>query len=155
MCCQHQLPTQPFRRSFMNIRELILEAFGPDGFYIVDSDERCLKNGSCRYQHEENGVLTKCAVGRWLISDFAAHLDEACSADGVYSISGIIMRLMHDDLDWKTIFKPEVQDIPERVWTEMQNIHDESSYWDECGITSDGQEAIDTILHRYPEEKDS
>ena len=102
-------------------------------FYSEDTCRRSVNtNGRCRYL-SENGNM--CAFGRYLPKTKLkiAHEREGASAGKVMRALGI-----------KT-FKGEDSNF----WNDVQGFHDHHHFWNEEGLTCEGEAQYEKLLERY------
>lgn len=106
----------------MTARELALDTFK---YYEEDPSRRAMASlVACSYKTDDN---KKCAVGRWFDEDKMEKLSiswEYLDSIGIYKdIQDLV------DIDPREILKDEVKDIPDSLWIDLQNWHDNESYW--------------------------
>ena len=107
--------------------------------------------GSCQYYTEEGNM---CAVGRCMISP-----EDSQVKYGMGTIRGVVCRLNNidlttpeSDLDTKSVdqlLKPEYHGHNVGFWTDLQMLHDESSNWDDDGLTISGRAEANKLLTKY------
>lgn len=119
-------------------------------FYSKDPSRRAkkfLNSGAvvCDYFIEDKGEEKCCAVGRFLIDA------ESVSNNTPGPIAEWSGDLIFQD-DGETIddfLVDSVKGHPVDFWEDLQNLHDIDGYWDEFGLTEDGEEFYQSILLRW------
>ena len=87
----------------------------------------------------DNG--SKCAVGMFIKDEYINDKDWVMS---------------HNDDGAKYLLDPsdeilieEYRGLGVEFWTDMQSLHDEAAYWDEKGLTSEGEDMVAEIEKEY------
>lgn len=109
-------------------------------FYSVDPiDRRAVNYDVCKYKTTDG---KKCAIGRWILDE---NYDKDFEGNGIQS--------------WKTYEstgKTILQSLPEEIQLlgdeflrDVQNLHDNRTYWDDKGLSVAGKINYDAIDKRY------
>lgn len=127
----------------MNTQEIILDNFGPEGFYSTDPSRRAHTDGCCRYHKVTNaGVITMCALGRAMMEGEAERMESECPG----SIGSVLSHLEYEELELDAILRPDMRGHSTEFWRELQDIHDLVENWDDDRLTSLGQRMVDAFL---------
>ncbi len=119
------------------------KAFLEDTIKYFNSLNRCekerenSKSALCIYSAIDE-VKTGCAIGRWLEPDLAKSLDDSegySTAVDDYLIFNSLPEWMRN-LDQKFLF-------------EVQRLHDSSNFWNNSGISSDGETQANLIREKF------
>lgn len=103
------------------VRDILEEYSDPSNRALYNGQE----NGTCQYESPDG---KRCAVGRFMT-------DKALSKVG-RSTKKIQVLSFKYGLD--NLLKPEYQGFPLLFWKKIQNLHDNSDFWSEDGITEEG-----------------
>ena len=95
------------------------------------------KSGSCQYTDE---VGNHCAVGRYMREEF--------KTTGFYANDGVSVGSLAADLD--TYLDSKVIGLEEKFWSDLQDVHDDSSNWGEYdeGLTATGKARCNKMKKR-------
>jgi len=104
-------------------------------YYSENTKRRAIRKHACFYFQEGTGNM--CAVGR--CANDPRHL----SHDGRY-FREIALNLTDEE-----IFQPEYRGHSSKFWSGLQRLHDESSYWDENGLTWEGEEYVKILKEKH------
>ncbi len=114
--------------------------------------------GTCRYLTEDG---KKCAVGRALTDEAQEHLatchspnpyaDELAfnmlSLDDQHEVVQNGIELFDNSLD--PFLKEEYKGHDPKFWANLQNLHDNSHFWDENGLNDAGNKAKQMLINKY------
>lgn len=83
-----------------------------------------------------------CAVGMCMT-------DKALDTWGDFKngVKSIVAILKDKELD--SIFKDDYKGHDEDFWSELQFLHDEPYFWDECGLTLEGCDRVNFLIGKY------
>ena len=118
-------------------------------YYSEDTSRRSIETGGgCFYNY--NGKM--CAVGRCLIPEMNPEYNDNGGDCLVFSFDmlsrgGGLERELIRDKD--SLFKEEYRGHEEGFWMDLQELHDKPIYWDENGLTIQGQEFVDKLKQKY------
>ena len=109
-------------------------------YYSTDPSRRAteIRNDrlSCVYQTKDG---RNCALGRYLINP----LDEGLRNYAANSL------FFEDNPESFYILKPEARIEDRYFWIDVQDLHDESKYWTETGLSEDGKLYVTRLLEKY------
>lgn len=127
--------------------EIIKETFE----YYSDVSKRALGSLTCEntdamvcvYLSEENG--NKCAIGRCMNDkadfNFCGDVDEYCFDNGLTS--------EEEEYPLDAHLKEEYHGHTLQFWSNLQDLHDTSVFWDDKGPSEQGEKYYKTLLERY------
>ena len=147
------LETAAFYTADPSRRALFRGIKGATGI-LKDVEDPNYNSGSCEYLVKENGNM--CAVGRCALD--AAKLQEDFGGDDVFGISGKSAENEnqgeYDENDetinhLDSLLKPEYRGHSLHFWSELQNFHDNSSYWNKEGLTERGRDRLIELLTHW------
>ena len=113
---------------------------------LLDGGKRSITRQVCVYNKKDN---KKCAVSRYLKNENEDY-------------RGVIYDLVREkfsrslslyDLTPTGLLKEEVEGFSIQFWSDIQQIHDCSTHWDENGITGKGISFIESLRKKYIETK--
>ena len=106
-----------------------------------NENNRSIGNGGCWYARD--GKM--CAVGMCM-TDEAIYWFGSFGGD-INELSNKLLIQESKSLD--TIFKDEYKGHSLDFWKELQDLHDDSFLWDECGLTLEGWDKANRLIERY------
>jgi hypothetical protein len=108
-------------------------------YYSQDTSRRAVdKNGFCEYKIGDK----MCAVGRCVLKKKNTRL-----AGGVNNIC----KAGHK-INLESILKAKYKGLPQLLWIEIQSIHDVCSYWDNNGLTTEGQKRVNELKDKWKDQ---
>jgi hypothetical protein len=111
-------------------------------YYSEDTNRRAVEGESCVYITPDN---RRCAVGMCLTDPTLMTGNKAINDDSFI--------LEEDDNEFKPdildLFKPEYQIDDVSFWAKLQTLHDTKMYWDDKGLTSEGQMLYNQLKEIY------
>lgn len=113
-------------------------------YYSEDVSRRCVRpNGWCKYSGETLGIDSDgCAIGRLLSPEARKKLDEIFL--GSVDVYGILSNERS-----KRLIPEHIYELGEDFLKSLQELHDESSYWDSSGLTSIGSGKVNRIKQHF------
>lgn len=134
----------------MNASELILDSFGPKGFYTTDPTRRAIdEDGACVYRLLEYDVVRHCAVGRYMLPDVVENIDAAFDSKDDSSIATLSECQIDHSSSLDAMLQPKVHGMSIVFWSSMQKLHDIVRFWDDDGLTEDGDKYLEELLAKY------
>ncbi len=94
--------------------------------------------GSCFYKREED----MCAVGRCM-TDFGIK----AFGDYMGTVEELIDEAAKEPFDY--YLKEEYRGHSEEFWRSLQRMHDNAEYWNEEGMSSEGEQYKDRLIYFY------
>ena len=95
-------------------------------------------NTNCKYYICKNGEVRECAVGRCLI-DSKSFKNRSYGATLTW----------YNDNELNMDLKPEYQGHTVTFWSDLQEFHDGSSYWNKEGLSPAGKERLNELINDY------
>ncbi len=111
---------------------------------FYNSTNRAMKDGACVYLDDEGN---KCAVGRCILPE---KLSWAMSLEETTDVESLELSIIEDggkSLD--DILKPEYCGHEFDFWDNLQQFHDTNEFWNENGLTDEGENAYDELTEKY------
>ena len=103
-------------------------------YYSEDISRRAVKNSSCRYRTNDG---RKCAIGRFIPDDlYNEKIEEHC-IDEIFKYKCI---------------PDELKELGVNFLRNIQHLHDFDSNWDDCGLSSKGEEWVYFIKNKIIKE---
>lgn len=122
-------------------------------FYSADTKRRSV-NGikttpNCQYISEDG---RSCAVGRCLTSKVKDKV--ATSLYNNSDFQGLVVGMVNcqwseADLNLNKVLKPSYRGHNLRFWEDLQSLHDIDGYWNETGLTIEGNEELEKLNKKY------
>jgi len=111
-------------------------------YYSEDTKRRAVEGVSCVYITPDN---RRCAVGMCLTDPSLIKGNKAINDD--------FFMLDEDENQFKaevlSLFKPEYRINDINFWSNLQSLHDTKMYWDDKGLTSEGQMLYNQLKEIY------
>ena len=106
-----------------------------------NEDNRSVDSGDCFYARD--GKM--CAVGMCMTDEA---IDEFGDFMGtIHKLNAKI--LTEENKSFDAIFKDEYKGHDLNFWEELQYLHDECMFWDECGLTLEGHDKVEALIKAY------
>jgi hypothetical protein len=109
-------------------------------YFVENPNKRCRDiRGNCRYSGKTLGLDTEgCLIGRMMSEDVRVRADR----DGVDGIDDLLEYLDEKGLDVEFLRDKNVD-----VLRDFQDLHDNSSYWEESGLSDRGRERLRDYIY--------
>lgn len=105
-----------------------------------NDSNRSVANGGCWYARD--GKM--CAVGMCMTDEAIDKFGDF--GQGVHTLAQTLEE-RNEELD--SIFKDEYEGHDVCFWSELQDLHDDSRFWDECGLTLEGWDRANRLIEKY------
>jgi len=100
-------------------------------YYCEDVSRRALRSGNCCYITDDGRM---CAVGRCL------------TQEGLEQYNNCTFGYNNEMLPY---LKEEYQIDDDYFWEDLQYLHDKKWYWDDIGLTKQGEEYVELLHSKY------
>lgn len=118
-------------------REIIEET---KNFYCEDTSRRAVSNHGCYYKSQDG--TKHCALGRLMINpQYSEPTNTSLWGSGCSSW----------DVSVDQELKEEYRGHENHFWANVQDFHDSDSYWNEHGLTKEGQIEYERLINEYGE----
>ena len=107
-------------------------------FYSADVSRRASSGTQCHYSIMKNGVEKNCSVGRCMTPEAIE-----CFKESFIGVHGICIR-QKSSID--SVLRPEYHGHTEKFWSSLQKLHDEDMFWNDQGISAEGQAYVQKML---------
>lgn len=102
-------------------------------YYSEDTSRRAMEENDCVYLTEDG---RKCAVGRFLVENFDyTHFNSCYSVKDLYTQYGNTDKFLTSECRGYNI----------DFWQRLQGLHDNSTLWDNKGLTKSGKITVENI----------
>ena len=137
------MDTDTFREEIMRKRKLRQEVINKvKSSYTLSTRSLSVEDngieGPCMYN---NGAGRKCAVGMFIKPEYVD--DPEWTAE--HNEDGAKFLLISND----DILVDEYQGLNREFWEDLQSLHDESVFWDDNGLSRQGNEYVKTIEAKW------
>jgi hypothetical protein len=126
-------------------QEIIKELF--DDYFCLDTSKRAFdtEKGMCTYFDSYTG--NRCAFGMCMLpSDEGCEYPFLSHGAGVYSLKRL---LTYHDMSLDDVLKEEYHGHGVWFWNDVQNFHDQNSWWTPEGLSDDGKKELEALKTRY------